>query len=222
MRRFRIAAFVMAVVALHPAPHARQEPVSPATQALGKGWDPAYENPAFNLEPNAFLVAVVKDLKPGTALDVGMGQGRNALFLARQGWRATGFDVSGVAVRKAREAARTTRVDLSARVQSAEEFNWGEERWDLIVVTYFPRLRNVMPQIVASLTRGGHLVVEAYHADIVLDRPAGAGAGVTFQSGELRTLIAPLSVVRYEEPRERADWGMFETRLVRLLAQKAP
>lgn len=48
--------------------------------------------PAFNTSPNAFLVAVTKGLKPGRSLDVGMGQGRNTIYLAQQGWDSVGFD----------------------------------------------------------------------------------------------------------------------------------
>ena len=47
-------------------------------------------NPTFNTEPNAFLVAITKGLKPGRSLDVGMGQGRNTIFLAQQGWDSAG------------------------------------------------------------------------------------------------------------------------------------
>ena len=47
-------------------------------------------SPRINWKPNAFLVEMVKNRKPGRALDVGMGQGRNALWLAGQGWDTTG------------------------------------------------------------------------------------------------------------------------------------
>ena len=50
------------------------------------------ENPRFNTEPNAFLVRMIEGREPGRALDVGMGQGRNAIWLAREGWKVTGFD----------------------------------------------------------------------------------------------------------------------------------
>ena len=48
--------------------------------------------PMFNVAPNAFLVEMTKGLKPGRALDVGMGQGRNTIYLAQQGWDSVGFD----------------------------------------------------------------------------------------------------------------------------------
>lgn len=48
----------------------------------------------FNLKPNRLLVETVKEIKPGHALDVGMGQGRNAIYLAQQGWEVTGIELS--------------------------------------------------------------------------------------------------------------------------------
>src|SRR5262245_53680580 len=56
---------------------------------------------------NRFLAEMIKGRKPGKALDIGIGEGRNALFLATQGWEVTGFDISDVGVRLAREAARS-------------------------------------------------------------------------------------------------------------------
>ena len=130
---------LLAATLLHVTPTA-QAP-SPETQAVGQAWDAAYRDPAsagFNVEPNAFLVDVVRDMTPGAALDVGMGQGRNALYLATRGWAVTGFDPSEVGVRQAREAAAKKGLTLTALVQRSQEFDWGTDRWDLIVLTYFP------------------------------------------------------------------------------------
>jgi 2-polyprenyl-3-methyl-5-hydroxy-6-metoxy-1,4-benzoquinol methylase len=55
-----------------------------------------YRNPnaTFSTRPNALLIAAVEGLQTGRALDAGMGQGRNSVFLALKGWQVTGFDVS--------------------------------------------------------------------------------------------------------------------------------
>jgi len=55
---------------------------------------------------NKFLAETIRGRKPGRALDIGMGEGRNALFLATQGWEVTGFDISEVGVQLARAAAQ--------------------------------------------------------------------------------------------------------------------
>ena len=62
--------------------------------------------PRFNTAPNAFLVSVTTGLKPGRSLDVGMGQGRNTIYLAQQGWESAGFDPADRAVAAARRAFR--------------------------------------------------------------------------------------------------------------------
>ena len=217
----RSAPALLLALAITAAPIAAQQPtVTPDGEALGRSWDAAYVNPDFNLEPNAFLVAVTKDRTPGEALDVGMGQGRNAIFLASQGWNVTGFDASQVGVTQAMEQARKSGLKLAALRQTAAAFDWGTNRWDLIAVMYFPGLRAYLPQIARSLKPGGVVAIEAYHADAALDRPPGPGPGVRFESNELLTLFASFRILRYEDVRARADWGMYTTRMVRLLAQK--
>jgi SAM-dependent methyltransferase len=69
--------------------------------------------PAFNTAPNDFLVAVTKALKAGRALDVGMGQGRNTIYLAQRGWDSVGFDPADRAVAAAREQAARLGVKIT-------------------------------------------------------------------------------------------------------------
>ena len=71
-------------------------------------WDARYsesEEAKWSGRPNGRLVAEVADLTPGRALDVGCGEGADAIWLARRGWTVTAIDVSEVAVRRARQAA---------------------------------------------------------------------------------------------------------------------
>lgn len=56
-------------------------------------------------QPNGSLVAEVADLEPGTALDVGCGEGADAIWLAHQGWKVTALDPSAVALDRAATAA---------------------------------------------------------------------------------------------------------------------
>ncbi|MFZ0308445.1 MAG: methyltransferase domain-containing protein [Terriglobales bacterium] len=70
----------------------------------------------LNSEPNGFLVEMVKGRKPGRALDVAMGQGRNTVWLAQQGWDVTGFDPADQAVTEANEAAQRFGVTIHTEV----------------------------------------------------------------------------------------------------------
>ncbi len=79
---------------------------------------------------------MTKGLKPGRSLDVGMGQGRNTIYLAQQGWDSNGFDPADRAVAAAQEQARKLGVKITTQVARAEEFDWGTDTWDLIVLSY--------------------------------------------------------------------------------------
>jgi tRNA/tmRNA/rRNA uracil-C5-methylase (TrmA/RlmC/RlmD family) len=86
------------------------------------------EKPAFNTAPNAFLVEMVKGRKPGRALDVAMGQGRNTIWLAQQGWDVTGFDPADQAVGVARENAARLGLTIHTEIATMERFEFGENR----------------------------------------------------------------------------------------------
>src|SRR5579872_4622328 len=76
------------------------------------------EGNIFSRKPNAFLVEVTRGRKPGKVLDVGMGQGRNSLYLAQHGWDVTGFDPADEGVRLARAEAAHLGVKLTALVST--------------------------------------------------------------------------------------------------------
>ena len=82
----------------------------PSRERWNKRW--AGERAQASTEPSAFLVAEVAALRPGRALDVACGAGRNAVWLARRGWRVTAFDFSEVALRAARELAVASGVSV--------------------------------------------------------------------------------------------------------------
>jgi len=106
-------------------------------------WNKVYrtDQGIFVHRPTDLLVSSVKGRPPGKALDIGMGQGRNSIFLAQQGWQVTGFDPSDEGVRQARERAAKLGLHLRALVAREEDFDLGTEQWDLIVMTYVRRLR---------------------------------------------------------------------------------
>ena len=101
-------------------------------------WNKVYggHDPIFVETPNPLLASAVLDRKPGKALDFGMGQGRNAVFLAMQGWDVTGFDPSDEGIRLAQANAAKAGVKIRALVESDDQFDFGVARWDLIVMTY--------------------------------------------------------------------------------------
>jgi SAM-dependent methyltransferase len=174
------------------------------------------ERPTFNTEPNAWLVAAVEGLTPGRALDVAMGQGRNALFLASKGWDVTGFDPSAVGLARAREEAARRTLKIATVHASDEEFDFGVARWDLIAIIYSLEKRSVR-RVHDAVKPGGMVVVEAGHTD-------QSGTPFEYESNELLQIFSSgFRVLHYEEVVARHDWGDDKpVRLVRLVAQKLP
>ena len=121
----------MSIAKSHPAPVYGL--IDASTRAEVERWNRILTapRPAFNTAPNAFLVAVTKGLKPGRSLDVGMGQGRNTIHLAQQGWDSAGFDPADRAVAAAQELAMKLGVKITTQVARAEDFDWGAAKWVL-------------------------------------------------------------------------------------------
>ena len=179
----------------------------------GVGYNRLYAAPpAFNTKPNQFLVEAVEGVTPGKALDVAMGQGRNALHLARNGWDVTGFDVAEVGLQKAREQAAALGLTIATVHASDEEFDFGRDRWDLIAIIYALEKRSVQ-RVRGALKPGGLVVIEAG-----LNEKPGAPFG--FQSNELLEIFEGFRILRYQETSGNYDWGPETIQLVRLVAQK--
>jgi len=178
-------------------------------------WDRAYSDPSlvFNTTPNVFLTEVVKGLKPGRALDIGMGQGRNSVYLAKLGWDVTGFDISERGMELARKSAAAAGVKITTIKASMDDFDYGVGRWDLIVATY--EGASWLEAAAKGLKPGGFLVVEGY------SQHPQAPAGAAFGPNELLKLCMDrnLHVVRYEDVEGEPDWLKLD-RVVRMFARK--
>jgi len=172
-------------------------------------WDKVFaatDNPIFTLQPTALLIDAIRGRKPGRALDIGMGQGRNAVFLAAQGWDVTGFDPSKEGVRIAQVNADKAGVRIHAVVARDDEFDYGLERWNLIVMTYVRDLTRADAEQFLKGLRPGGIVVYENGAD---------------QKNEVLRAFLDYQVLRFEDVETKADWNPErETRIQRLVAQK--
>ncbi len=174
--------------------------------------------PRFNAEPNALLVEAARDLQPGRALDVHMGQGRNAVFLASKGWQVTGFDFSAGGVGAALESAKKAGVSLTALVRRHEDFDFGRAQWDLVVMSYtwVPLREPYVQRIVDSLRPRGRLVFEH-----LMDESGSEDAAPWLpRPNELLKAFGALRILRYEDVRAAADWSWRPERIARLVAEK--
>ena len=90
----------------------------------------------FKREHSISLNKAIRDIPPGKALDVAMGDGRNTLYLARNGWETTGFDIADIALDSARARAARENLNVEIVTASREAFDFGLEKWDLVAVMY--------------------------------------------------------------------------------------
>ena len=148
-----------------------------------------------------------------------MGEGRNAIYLAQQGWQVTGVDVADQALAYAQKRAKALNVKITTVEQDVDQFDWGTNKWDLIVVSYAGG-REYASRVLKALKPGGILVLEGFHRDAI--QKAQIGEGVVFDTDEMKKLYASagLKILRYEEPVSIADFSKKEVRLVKLVAQK--
>lgn len=99
-------------------------------------WDAAFKSGGGPDAPLELLRDTVAWLKPGRALDAGMGRGRNALYLASLGWDVTGYDISTDALKAAQAHAAQAGVKINAVEARHDTFEFGESQWDLIICAY--------------------------------------------------------------------------------------
>lgn len=157
----------------------------------GEYWDAKYEasERVWSGRPNLRLVEQTADLAPGRALDVGCGEGADAIWLARQGWRVTAVDVSTVAL------DRTAQHAIEARVVNRLDVGWYDamaarprlraRRHDLVAVHFLhvprPDFETVYRRIGEAVAPGGRLLVVGHHpTDVDRGIRASHGPGLLF------------------------------------------
>jgi 2-polyprenyl-3-methyl-5-hydroxy-6-metoxy-1,4-benzoquinol methylase len=133
-------------------------------------WNDRFSGPEFifGTEPNAYLARQRRLLKPGLrALAVADGEGRNSVWLAALGLNVDAFDISSVAVDKARQLAHDTGVKVDYRVCDADTWGWSPASYDVVVAIFIqfanPALRSrLFAQMVQALKPGGLLILQGY------------------------------------------------------------
>jgi SAM-dependent methyltransferase len=131
-------------------------------------WDDRYaiEGWAFGTEPNDFLREQARHIPPGRVLCLGEGEGRNAVFLAEEGYEVVGVDRSRIGMDKAQSLAQDRGVSIETVVSSIEDFELAEGEWQGIVSIFFhlppPLRKHVNRSVVRGLGPGGILLLEAY------------------------------------------------------------
>ncbi len=141
-----------------------------------EAWDERYADSelVWSAGPNQFVADALADLPPGRAVDLAAGEGRNAIWLAQQGWQVTAVDFSQVALDKGRRVAGDAAVDWVR----ADATTWRpDDPVDLVVVAYLhlpaDQRRAALRGAVGSLRRGGTFFLVGHDSTNIAEGTGG-------------------------------------------------
>jgi SAM-dependent methyltransferase len=166
-------------------------------------WDNRYdtEEYVYGKTANDFLVEVSASLKRGRALCMAEGEGRNAVFLAENGFDVLAVDQSAVGMRKARALAAERGVQIRTETADLADYEIEPGTWDLIIMIFGhlpPELRKrVHRQVVAGLRPGGAYVLEAYTPEQLKYKTGGPQtAELMMNADEMQEELEGLRIVQ--------------------------
>ena len=165
-----------------------------------RGWDERYRTAArpaedFDAAPTPLLVKTARQMRPGRALDLACGTGRNALWLAQQGWRVTAVDGSQAAIATLGERASVVQLSIERHTADLEkgEFRIGRAQWDLIAMCYYLQ-RDLFEPAKEGLVCGG-VVLAIVH----ITEPGEAPGRTRARPGELAEYFQDCEILHYFE-----------------------
>jgi len=168
-------------------------------------WDRRYEGSdlVWTATPNRFLVTEVQGLHPGAALDVGCGEGRNAVWLAEQRWRVTAVDFSHVGLDKARRLAEAGGVGVEWVLADLRSYQPLQRAYDLVIVLYLHlpagERRAVHGAAARALRPGGVLLVVGHDLANLSEGYGGPqDTSILFTPDDVAADLADLSIERAE------------------------
>lgn len=176
-------------------------------RSVADAWNARFAGEAYvyGTRPNEFLAGVAPLLRPGArVLNLGEGEGRNAVHLASLGHAVTAVDASAVGLAKARRLAAERGVAIETLVADLADFGIEPAAWDAVVLIFLhlppPLRRQVHRAVVQGLRPGGLVLLEAYTpAQLALRTGGPPVPELLYTADELRRDFAGLVFDRLEE-----------------------
>ena len=160
-------------------------------------WDKHYniEGFLFGTEPIPFLKKNIHLLSKNKALDLAMGEGRNGVYLATQGFDVLGLDISPTGLNKANQLAEHHNVKIKTQVVDLESYQLKKNFYDVILCTYYMQ-RDLFKQIKDSLKPGGMVLIETYNTDYL--QYARFPKKYLLEHNELLEIFKEFKIIRYQ------------------------
>lgn len=174
---------------------------------------------AYGEQPNNYLKEQLMQLDTGTILFPAEGEGRNAVFAAKLGWKVSAFDISIEGKNKALQFAENNNVSIDYQVGELQELDYKAEEFDAIALIYahFPSaIKSSYHKTLSNyLRRGGLLIFEAFskkHLDYLAKNEKVGGPkeiDMLFSIGEIRADFENYEILVLEEKEIELNEGLF-------------
>ena len=131
-------------------------------------WNERYSREEFiyGIAPNEYLKEKLQEIKPGKILFPAEGEGRNAVYAAKMGWKPEAFDQSEVGKEKAISLAEENQTDISYTISDAENIEYPNNTFDALALIYAhfkgDRRREFHQKLATFLKPGGFLIIEGF------------------------------------------------------------
>ncbi|CAM3108586.1 SAM-dependent methyltransferase [Chryseobacterium flavum] len=184
-------------------------------------WDERYstETFAYGTEPNNYLKEQLNKLNPGKILFPADGEGRNSVYAAVKGWKASAFDISSGGQKKALQLAQNNLVTIDYQVGELHALNYEKEQFDVIALIYahFPAeiKSSIHKTLDQYLRKGGTIIFEAFsknHLDYLARNEKVGGPkdiGSLFSIEEIRSDFPNYDILELAETETELNEGIF-------------
>lgn len=192
--------------------------VDPNKKNAQQLWEERYAQSGylFGKEPTDFLKTFIQQLTKGSALDVAAGEGRNAVFLAQQGFKVEALDCSAKGIEKAKALAQEKKVTVDFKVQNLDFFLMPLMKYNTIVMAYYKPAPRFFSELKRGLSAGGTVVIEGYTTEHFKKNSQNGYLDLDqcFKPNEVLGHLKDLQVLYYKEMAEG------NSHLVHAIAQK--
>lgn len=165
-------------------------------------WDQKFNknNYIYGKAPAKFLAKNFEFIPPGSkVLDIGMGEGRNAVYLASKGYKVVGIDISNIAIKKARLLADEFGVRIETIHKSVSEYSVPANSLDSIICFYFVD-RAIVKNLMTWLKPGGILIFEGHTLKEKEINGMDEKDSYLLKEDELLTMFPGFKILKYEQP----------------------
>ncbi|MDZ7658302.1 class I SAM-dependent methyltransferase [Fodinibius sp.] len=193
-------------------------------------WDDRFSsgNYIYGTEPNTYFKEQLDQLEPGRLLLPAEGEGRNAIYAAREGWKVDAFDISEKGRNKAQELAKRNHVTINYYLSTYSDFDIKEDTYDAIGLIYAHlhkgKRRVIHQKLIGGLKPGGHLILEAFSKKQLGNDSGGPqDLDMLYDLDELQKDLEGLKILQAESTKLELKEGMHHegtANVIRLLAQR--